>query len=65
MPYLFSVSEKLYFSVIYCQNILIYDSNVFNGISLNENGWIANNISLKFVSKGPFNNIIAIDQIMA
>ena len=36
-----------------------------NDISLNENVWISNKISLKFIPKGPINNIPALVQIMA
>ena len=36
-----------------------------NCIFLNENVWILIKISLKFVSKGPINNIPALVQIMA
>ena len=37
----------------------------FKCFSLNENGWILIKISLKFVPKGPINNIPALVQIMA
>ena len=37
----------------------------FTDILLNENVWIPNEISLKFVSKGPINNIPSLVQIMA
>ena len=37
----------------------------FKRIFLNENVWILINISLKFVPKGPINNISALIQIMA
>ena len=39
--------------------------DVFKCNSLNENVWISINISLKFVPKGPINNIPALVQIMA
>ena len=38
---------------------------IFKCIFLNENIWISLRISLKFVPKGPFNNIPALVQIMA
>ena len=38
---------------------------IFKGTSLNENVWISIEISLKFVRKGPINNIPALVQIMA
>ena len=38
---------------------------IFNCIILNENVWISIEISLKFVPKGPINNIPALIQIMA
>ena len=37
----------------------------FKWIFLNKNVWILINISLKFVPKGPINNISALIQIMA
>ena len=39
--------------------------NIFKCIFLNENFWIPNKISLKFVPKGPINNIPSLAQIMA
>ena len=39
--------------------------DIFKCIFLKENVWIPNKISLKFVPKGPINNIIALVQIMA
>ena len=38
---------------------------IFNSIFLNENVWIPIKFSLKFVPKGPINNISALVQIMA
>ena len=38
---------------------------IFKCIFLNETKWILINISLKFVPKGPNNNITALVQIMA
>ena len=37
----------------------------FRRIFLNENGWISIDISLKFIPKGPIDNIPALVQIMA
>ena len=42
-----------------------FADDIFKCIFLNENASIANKISLKFVSKGPINNIPALVQIMA
>ena len=42
-----------------------FADDIFKCILLNENVWIPTKISLKFVSKGPINNIPAIVQIMA
>ena len=39
--------------------------DIFNCIFLKENVWIPTKISLKFVPKGPINNIPALVQIMA
>ena len=39
--------------------------DIFKCIFLNENVWISIKISLKFVPKGPINNIPALVQIMA
>ena len=42
-----------------------FSDDIFKSIFLNENVWISINISLKFVPKGPINNIPALVQIMA
>ena len=42
-----------------------FPDDIFRHIFLNENAWILNNILLKFVPKGPINNIPALVQIMA
>ena len=47
------------------QNGSHFTDDIFKCIFLNENGWISNKISLKFVPKGPINNIPALVQIMA
>ena len=39
--------------------------DIFKCIFLNENIWISIKISLKFVPKGPINNIPALVQMMA
>ena len=46
------------------QNGHHFPDYIFKSIFLNENVWISINISLKFVPKGPINNIPALDQIM-
>ena len=47
------------------QNGRHFADDVFKCIFLNEDVWIPNQISLKFVPKGPINNIPALVQIMA
>ena len=47
------------------QNGRHFAGDTFKHILLNENVWIAIKISLKFVPKGPINNIPALIQIMA
>ena len=47
------------------QNGRHFADGIFRCIFLNENVWISINISLKFVLKGPINNIPALVQIMA
>ena len=47
------------------QNGRHFADDIFNCIFLNENVWIPIKISLKFVPKGPVNNIPALVQIMA
>ena len=47
------------------QNGRHFPDDIFKRISLNENVWITIKISLKFVPKGPINNIPALVQIMA
>ena len=42
-----------------------FPDDIFKCILLNENVWILNKISLKFVPKGPINNIPSLVQIMA
>ena len=42
-----------------------FADDIFKCIFLNENVWIPTKISLKFVPKGPINNIPALVQIMA
>ena len=42
-----------------------FADDIFKCISLNENVWIPIKISMKFVPKGPINNIPALVQIMA
>ena len=47
------------------QNDRRFPDEIFKWIFLNENVWISINIWLKFVPKGPINNIPALVQIMA
>ena len=47
------------------QNGRHFPDDIFKWIFLNENVWISINMSLKFVPKGPINNIKALVQIMA
>ena len=47
------------------QNGQHFPDVIFQCISLNENVWISIKISLKFVPKGPINNISTLVQIMA
>ena len=47
------------------QNGRHFTDDIFNDIFLNENVWIPTKFSLKFVPKGPINNIPALVQIMA
>ena len=47
------------------QNGRHFPENVFKYIFLNENIWIPIKIPLKFVPKGPINNIPELVQIMA
>ena len=47
------------------QNGCHFADDIFKCIFLNENVWIPIKISLKFVPKGPINNIPALVQIMA
>ena len=47
------------------QNGRHFPDNIFKWIFLNENAWIWINISLKFVPRGPINNIPTLVQVMA
>ena len=47
------------------QNGCHFPDDIFKWIFLNENVWISIKISLKFVPKGPIDNIPALVQIMA
>ena len=58
--------------IVWCINTLgprqdghHYPGDIFKCIFLNENVWISIKISLKFVPKGPINNIPSLVQIMA
>ena len=50
---------------IYARNGRYNADDIFKCIFLKENVWIPTQISLKFVNKGPINNIPALVQIMA
>ena len=47
------------------QNGRRFPDDIFKCIFLNENVWISIKISMKFVPKGPINNIPALVEIMA
>ena len=47
------------------QNGRLFADDIFKCIFFNENVWIPIKISMKFVPKGPINNIPALVQIMA
>ena len=47
------------------QNGRHFPDDIFKCIFLNENAWISINISLKFVPKGPIDNISSLVKIMA
>ena len=47
------------------QNSRHFPDDIFKWIFLNENVWISINISLKFVPRGPINNIPSLVQVMA
>ena len=47
------------------QNGRHFPDDIFKWIFLNENVWISINISLKFVPRGPINNIPTMVQVMA
>ena len=47
------------------QNGRRFPDDIFKRIFVNENKWISIKISLKFVPKGPIDNIPALVQIMA
>ena len=47
------------------QNGRHFPDDIFQWIFLNENVWISINISLKFVPRGPINNIPTLVQVMA
>ena len=61
------VSELTHWGVwpILLQNGCHFPDNIFKCIFLNENVWISIKILLKFVPKGPINNMAALVQIMA
>ena len=56
--------ESLFNSLRPRQNRRHFADDIFECIFLNENVWIAIMISLKFVSKGPINNITALVSLL-
>ena len=64
-PKVFAVSVQGVNSLRPRQNGRRFADDTFKRIFLNENVWIWIKISLKFVPKGPINNIPALVQIMA
>ena len=59
------LTEPLFNTLRPRQNGCHFADNIFKCIFLNENVWIPIKISMKFVPKGPVNNIAALVQIMA
>ena len=47
------------------QNSRHFPDDIFKWMFLNENVWISIDISLKFVPRGPINNILTLVQVMA
>ena len=47
------------------QNGCHFPDNIFKWIFLNENGWVSINISLKFVPRGPINNVPTLVRVVA
>ena len=47
------------------QNGRLFPDDIFKLIFLNENIWILIKNSLKFIPRGPINNILALVQVMA
>ena len=70
--YIAANSELRRWAFTYCNNALRarqngrhFSDDIFKWIFLKENVWISINISLKFVPRGPINNIPTLVQIMA
>ena len=59
------ISNSLHRNQSWWQNGHRLADDIFKCIFLNENLWILIKISLKFVPKGPINNIPALVQVMA
>ena len=51
--------------LIAAENGRYFPDDIFKCLFLNETAWISIKISLKFLPKGPINNIPALVQIMA
>ena len=66
MGWIFGLWRQLTFNTLRPrQNGCLFADDIFKRMFLNENIWILITISLKFVPKGPINNIPALVQIMA
>ena len=59
------ITHRVYTTLRPRRNEQHFADDIFKRIFFNENGWISIKISLKFVRKGPINNIPALVQIMA
>ena len=65
-PYLYDITKPQWVNTLRPrQNGRHFADDIFKCILLNENVWIPNKISLKFVPKGRINNIPSLAQIMA
>ena len=61
-----SQKQCLFVNILRPRQIVRYFADdIFKSIFLNENVWIPIKISLKFVPRGPINNILALVQLMA
>ena len=65
LPWISCISDSHINTLRPRQSRCQFGDDIFKCIFLNENAWIAIEISLKFVPKGPVNNIPALVPIMA